>query len=162
MKNVVASRLVGLTTDPFRFDVPHVGQPLNLFRWVSVEEVYKLLGEIPSKSSPMDFVPTSVLKRCRRVFAPLIARLANLSFQEGRFPSQFKRAQVTPLIKHDGLDTSDPANYRPISNLNTISRSSNASPWDDSEHILQIHRTSTNRSRHTGVTIRRKQHFCAY
>ena len=70
----------------------------------------------------MDFVPTSVLKRCRRVFAPLIARLANLSFQEGRFPSQFKRAQVTPLIKHDGLDTSDPANYRPISNLNTISK----------------------------------------
>ena len=122
MKNVVASRLVGLTTDPFRFDVPHVGQPLNLFRWVSVEEVYKLLGEIPSKSSPMDFVPTSVLKRCRRVFAPLIARLANLSFQEGRFPSQFKRAQVTPLIKHEGLDTGDPANYRPISNLNTISK----------------------------------------
>src|SRR2546426_5920036 len=48
--------------------------------------------------------------------------LANLSFEEGRFPDQFKTAQVTPLIKKDGLDANDPANYRPISNLNTISK----------------------------------------
>ena len=34
----------------------------------------------------MDFVPTSVLKRCRNVFVPLITRLANMSFREGRFP----------------------------------------------------------------------------
>ena len=31
-------------------------------------------------------------------------------------------AQVTPLLKKEGLDASDPANYRPISNLNTISK----------------------------------------
>lgn len=29
---------------------------------------------------------------------------------------------MTPLLKKDGLDTDDPANYRPISNLNTISK----------------------------------------
>ena len=54
--------------------------------------------------------------------SPLIARLANLSFAEGRFPERFKLAQVTPLLKKDGLDADDPANYRPISNLNTISK----------------------------------------
>ena len=54
--------------------------------------------------------------------SPLITRLANLSFTEGRFPDQFKVAQVTPLIKKEGLDPNDPANYRPISNLNTISK----------------------------------------
>jgi hypothetical protein len=70
----------------------------------------------------MDFVPTSVLKKCRRVFAPLMAYLASLSFQEGCFPIRFKQARVTPLIKHDGLDISNPANYRPISNPNTISK----------------------------------------
>ena len=43
-------------------------------------------------------------------------------FREGRFPDRFKIAQVTPLIKNDGLDVNDPANYRPISNLNTISK----------------------------------------
>ncbi len=70
----------------------------------------------------MDLLPTSVLKRCKGVFAPLIARLANLSFQEGRLPERFKKAQVTPLLKHEGDDISNPANYRPISNLNTISK----------------------------------------
>src|SRR5208282_1284718 len=53
---------------------------------------------------------------------PLIARLANLSFQEGRFPKRFKKAQVTPLMKHEGDNISNPANYQPISNLNTISK----------------------------------------
>src|SRR3989441_7492092 len=41
---------------------------------------------------------------------------------EGTFPSSFKEAQVTPLLKKTGLDGDDPANYRPISNLNTISK----------------------------------------
>ena len=42
--------------------------------------------------------------------------------QEGVFPAKFKTAQVTPLIKRHGLDDTDPANYRPISNLNTVSK----------------------------------------
>ena len=63
-----------------------------------------------------------MLKSCSVVLTPLIVHLANLSFEEGRFPDQFKTAQVTPLIKKDGLDANDPANYRPISNLNTISK----------------------------------------
>jgi hypothetical protein len=52
--------------------------------------------------------------------APLITHLVNLSFSERRFPSQFKLAQVLPVLKKAGLDDSDPANYRSISNLNTI------------------------------------------
>ena len=35
---------------------------------------------------------------------------------------RFKTAQVTPLLKKQGLDKDDPANYRPISNLNTVSK----------------------------------------
>jgi len=34
----------------------------------------------------------------------------------------FKTAQVTPILKKHGLDANDLANYRPISNLNTISK----------------------------------------
>ena len=70
----------------------------------------------------MDFVLTSVIKRCSEVFIPIITHLANLSFTEGVFPTLFKRAQVTPLLKHAGLDTNNPSNFRPISNLNTISK----------------------------------------
>ena len=62
------------------------------------------------------------LKKCADIFAPVICHLANLSFREGVFPDRFKKAQVTPLIKKAGLDPEIPANYRPISNLVTISK----------------------------------------
>ena len=88
----------------------------------SVDEVSKLIAKLPNKTSPLDYIHTSVLKSCSEVMSPLIAHLANLSFKEGRFPDRFKIAQITPLIKKDGLDANDPANYRPISNLNTISK----------------------------------------
>ena len=55
-------------------------------------------------------------------FSPLSARLANLSFNQGQFPSDFKIAQITPLLKKPNLDPTNPANYRPISNLNNISK----------------------------------------
>jgi len=45
-----------------------------------------------------------------------------MSFKEGHFPSRFKTAQVTPLLKKQGLDKTLPSNYRPISNLNNISK----------------------------------------
>ena len=52
----------------------------------------------------------------------VVAHLANCSFTEGCFRDRFKPAQVTPLLKIEGLDKNIPANYRPISNLNTISK----------------------------------------
>ena len=71
----------------------------------------------------MEYLPTSVLKGVD-VFlhAPLVAHLANLLFTEGCFPDRYKRAQVTPLMKHPGLDADNPTNYRPIFNLTTISK----------------------------------------
>jgi len=80
----------------------------------------KQLNTMPAKSSPMDFVPRSVLKRCTK--APLIVRIANMSFIQGRFPTQFKMAQVSPLLKKAGMNVNNPASFRPISNLNTISK----------------------------------------
>ena len=77
---------------------------------------------MPSKSSPLDVVPTSLLKGCSDTFSHIIAQLANLSFQRGQFPRQFKIAQTTLLLKRQGLEISDPSSYRPISNLNTISK----------------------------------------
>jgi hypothetical protein len=77
---------------------------------------------MPSKSSPLDLIPTSLLKSCSVVFAPILANLANLSFSQGSFPSSFKLAQVTPLLKKPQLDPLIPANYRPISNLSTIGK----------------------------------------
>ena len=87
----------------------------------SEDEVAKLIGSMSANSSPRDFVPTSLLKACRYTFAHVITRLANLSFEHATFPVKFKTASVTPLLKKHGVDT-DPASYRPISNLNTVSK----------------------------------------
>jgi len=45
-----------------------------------------------------------------------------LSFSQGTFPSKFKHASVTPPLKNPGLDPTVSANFRPISNLNKISK----------------------------------------
>ena len=48
--------------------------------------------------------------------------LANLSFSQGVFPANYKVAAVSPLLKKPNLDQGNPANYRPISNLNNFSK----------------------------------------
>ena len=56
------------------------------------------------------------------VFSVLISNLANMSFSQGTFPTMFKLAQVTPILKKPELPSTDSANFRPISNLNNISK----------------------------------------
>ena len=95
---------------------------LDVFAEASVNEVSKLIANLPNKTSPLNYSHKLMLKSCSDVITPLIVHLANLSFTEGQFPDRFKVAQVTPLLKKDGLDANDPVNYRSISNPNTISR----------------------------------------
>ena len=52
----------------------------------------------------------------------MITRLATLSFNQGSFPASYKTASVTPLLKKKDLDPNNPASFRPISNLHTISK----------------------------------------
>jgi len=81
----------------------------------------RLITLLPPKSSPLDCLPVSLLKQnvVIDVMAPLLAQLANLSFAAGIFPSRYKLSHVIPLLKKPGLDITDPANYRPITNLCT-------------------------------------------
>jgi hypothetical protein len=77
-----------------------------------------------SKSSPLDVIPASLLKMCKDTFSGIIAfaDLANQTFQHGIFPTRFKTAQITPLLRRQRLDAADPSSYRTISNLDTISK----------------------------------------
>ena len=117
----IASALLSMTARHFEVR-RHTGPMLSTFPEVTVDEVRRLLTNMPSKSSPLDVLPCSLMKSCQDVFVPVIAKLANLSLKSGKFPACYKRAQVLPLLKKAGLDTSSPANYRPISNLSTVSK----------------------------------------
>jgi hypothetical protein len=45
----------------------------------------ELIRSMPAKSSPMDKILTTVIKKCADAFAPLLSRLMTLSFNEGNF-----------------------------------------------------------------------------
>lgn len=103
-------------------DPPLTGPKLCSVPVFQPSDVLKLLACLKSSTSNQDFLPTSLLKSCPAVFSEIICHLANLSFATGVFPSQFKSASVTPLLKKPHLDPSCLSNYRPISHLNTISK----------------------------------------
>ena len=95
---------------------------LSFFSPPSVDEIIKLINSLPNKSSPLDIIPVFLLKQFSGIFASIICKLSALSFSQGIFPTSFKRAQITPLLKKYNLDPIQPSNYRPISNLSTISK----------------------------------------
>ena len=64
-------------------------------------------------------------KKAKIIYPPprgVDINIVNYSLQEGSFPSCFKTAHVTPLLKKAGLDKNIPKNYRPVSNLSYISK----------------------------------------
>ena len=123
IKDVIKTRLGERSADdPLQSDGRHIGPMFNDILPPSVDEISKLIRSMSAKSSPMDRIPTSVIKRCADAFAPLLTRLVTLSFDEGKFPDIYKQALVTPLLKKESLDSDVLGNYRPISNLNTISK----------------------------------------
>ena len=59
------------------------------------DEVVRLIGSLTWKVlSPVDFMPTTVLKSNVYVTAPLMTRLANTSLSTGVFPSALKQGRV--------------------------------------------------------------------
>jgi hypothetical protein len=123
LKQTILHKLSSIDIATLNFVVPsHFGPRLDTIPPVTVDEVHRILANITSKSCSLDFIPTSLIKSCSDVFSELITNLANLSFIEGCFPTIFKRAIVIPLTKKPGLDPNSPSSYRPISNLNNISK----------------------------------------
>ena len=57
---------------------------------VTVGEMSRLIGMLAPKTSALDFMPIALLKSSVDVMAPLITRLANMSFSSGVFPSTLK------------------------------------------------------------------------
>ena len=66
--------------------------------------------------------PVTVIKGVADLLSPFLAHLFNQSFLLGAFPSCFKVASVTPILKKPGLPSSNPTSYRPISNLSVVSK----------------------------------------
>ena len=116
---VYISRLISTSR---HVSTPSPGPALTEFSPVSVDEVHEVLRTMRIKSSSLDLLPSPLLRQSIGVFALVLAHMANLSFRKYCFPSAFTTAQVLPLPKKPGLDTAVLSNFRPTSNLVTVSK----------------------------------------
>ena len=81
---------------------------------VEVDGVYNLLVNLePHKATGPDNIPTKLLKETAQQMAPLLTLIFQASLNQGKLPSDWKSANVTPIHKKD--KRTDPSNYRPIS-----------------------------------------------
>ena len=133
------------------------GTPFNTLHPVTAAEVTKIISSIKAKSSPMDFISTSVIKLCPAVFFELIGKLANLPLFQGSFPSRFKLAQVTPLLKKklDWIGTHHPV-IAPSPTSITFQKSLNVSFCQDFSFTSLPVKTLTQLNPLTANTIQRK------
>ena len=95
---------------------------LSSFAPSTEEEVRRIIMSSSDTSCDLDVVPTSLLKSCSDVLIKPITIIVNMSLSEGSFPSTFKHALVKPLLKKHNLPQDELSSYRPISNLNFVSK----------------------------------------
>ena len=90
------------------------------FSPVNEEEVKKIISKLPNKTSPLDPIPTWLLKKFINTLLPVIMFIINNSLRIGSFPSVLCETVITPLIKKPTLNPDLLKNYRPVSNLPTL------------------------------------------
>ena len=90
--------------------------------WEKIQQFLLYLRDLDvKKSSGMDGISAVMLKtHCLCYCTYSLKRLFNLSITSGKFPSDWKFARVVPIPKAGVRD--NPANYRPISLLSSISK----------------------------------------
>ena len=105
----------------------HTSDDVNLsnfscFRPVTEDEVLKTIKKSPKKSCSLDPLPNFLFMDLIDILIKPITKLINLSLLEGTVPPEFRYAVVTPLLKKPKLPKNELKNYRPVSNLNQISK----------------------------------------
>ncbi|KAI2667016.1 hypothetical protein H4Q32_029354 [Labeo rohita] len=103
--------------------------PLFSFCPLSEAEVSKFLSSHPT-TCPLDPIPSHLIQSISPTLLPALTHIINTSLLTGTFPTAFKQARVTPLLKKPTLNTSliDPpvppliaGHYRDSTLLNPIS-----------------------------------------
>ena len=85
-------------------------------------DIRKIISSSPTKSCALDPIPTWLLNQCQDQLAPVLTTIVNASLSCAEFPTELKKAFLTPLIEKIILDCEIFKNYRPVSNLSFISK----------------------------------------
>ena len=118
---------------------PYCGQSeLVQFTAMSEDQLCKLIGSSVSKSCILDPIPATVLKKYYPILLPTITRIVNLSLTSSTVPDAMKIGALSPLLKTPSLDFEQFKNFRPISNLTFVSKSTEkAVAFQLKEHLHQ-------------------------
>ncbi len=96
--------------------------PIFSFCPLTEAEVSKLLLSSHPTTCPLDPIPSHLLQAISPALLPALTHIINTSLLTGIFPTAFKQARVTPLLKKPTLSTSLLENYRPVSLLPFIAK----------------------------------------
>ena len=98
------------------------GVSFEQFNAVSEADIQQIISSPPTKSCVLDLIPTWLLKQCQDQLTPVLTTIVNTSLSCAEFPTELKKAFLTPLIEKIILDCEMFKNYRPVSNLSFISK----------------------------------------
>ncbi len=96
--------------------------PIFSFCPLTEAEVSKLLLSSHPTTCPLDPIPSHLLQAISPTLLPALTHIINTSLHTGIFPTAFKQARVTPLLKKPTLNTSLLENYRPVSLLPFVAK----------------------------------------
>ena len=106
------------------------------FRAESERNVIKLINRIRTDVAVgVDGINARILKDASDIIAPTLTKIINLGYETNTFPDILKVAAVKPIHKKDCHN--NPANYRPISILPTISKVFERSAVDQLVNFLE-------------------------
>ena len=94
----------------------------STFLTVTEDHVTKVITNSPSKSCSLDPWPSFLVLDYLDILITPITAIINAFLEQGKCPNFFKQAHVTPILKKPPLDKEVFKNYRPVSNLNFISK----------------------------------------
>ena len=87
----------------------------------TTQEVLILMRNLDkSKACGHDGIGNKIINLCREGFCVFFTNFINLAFKIGKFPSQWKLANVIPLFKKENRQYK--VNYRPVSLLSSFSK----------------------------------------
>ena len=114
-------KTISPTKIPFFEPAPPPQSDLFNFRLVSVEEVRRIISDLPTNKSPgPDKVVVRVLKDSLPVILGPLTEIINCSLATSTYPDAWKAAEVIPLLKEG--DHNVASNNRPLSLLPVASK----------------------------------------
>ncbi len=106
--------------------VKHILQAnINSFTYfspLSEAEISKLILSSHPTTCLLDPIPSHLLQAISPAVVPALTHIVNTSLHTGIFPSAFKQARITPLLKKPTLNPTLLGNYRPVSLLPFIAK----------------------------------------